>query len=122
MTLKQRIDAVFDAEINDLWNALEEETRRQAEAYNAAVGDPEALLVWPGDPPLLVVHRKDGREVMVLVDRDNRALTEQYPNRAGAVRTGRPRLSFSVDAAGKLSFNLGSLERAAASLLRRLIE
>ena len=119
-SLKQRLEAIFEGEIDALWSALGNETIRQAGVYNDAIGNPEALAVGVGDDTVLVVVA-DGREVEIRLHREQRAMTERYLDRGGVMRVRRPRIKFSVNAAGKLSFNFGGVDAAAGSILRRVI-
>jgi hypothetical protein len=118
--LKARLEAVFDAEIDGLWNALRAEIQREAAVYTGALGVPDALIVTSADDEI-DVRAADGRRLILQLDRKRRALIERYRDRAGMVRVGRPRVKFSVNTAGRLAFSFGAVQAAAGSVLRRLI-
>jgi hypothetical protein len=120
-SLQARLVKVFDAEIDALWRALLAETERQTALYSKTLGQPGALTVT-SEKDQIAVRASDGRQLTVQLVRERQALMERYRTRTGMVRFGRPRIKFSVSSAGRLVFNFGGPQAAAASVLRRMIE
>lgn len=114
-----RFDAAFDAEIDELWSSLQTETRREVAVYNGAAGDKNALVVTT-DADVIDARAADGRQLTVKLHRDRRSVSETFRTRAGAVRSGRPRIGFIVSTTGRLTFNFGVVQSVAASILRRV--
>jgi len=114
-----RAKVMSDRAVGELWKELQRETARQAKVYTDALGDPGELKVETSADEIKITMR-DGRQSTIRIDRKAALLTDTYRNEGGAVRTGRPIISFRIDSAGELAFNC-SLHDAASALLRRMI-
>jgi len=121
---KPRLGDAPIAEIDTLWDQLRAETARQVAVYNetfGGIGGFDALTVT-SDANIIGVQAFDSRHLTVRLYREQLGLTEAYRDVGGVVRTGRSRVKIVVTTAGELTFNFATVQAAAGSLLRRMID
>ena len=106
--------------IDGLWSSLQQEVVRQAKVYTDALGDPAALAVET-PPDAIVIRASDGKAKTLRVDLKGRTLSETSRDGLGALRSGKPNISFVMNAAGEVTFNFGSVQTVATSVLRTVI-
>ena len=106
--------------IDDLWRRLQQEVVRQAKLYTDTLGDPGAIAVET-PPDAIVIRASDGKAKTLRVDLEQRTLFETFLDGHGALRSDKPNISFVMNADGEVTFNFGSVQTVATSVLRRLL-
>lgn len=106
--------------VDDAWDALLSETKRQADTYMAALEDPTAVVIETS-ADAIELRAADGRQLTLRVDRKQRRMFETFRSAAGAVAHRKPMIRFVPDPAGQMTFNFGGVSSAASSLLRKVI-